>query len=279
MNAVTEWFLALLDEVGAEPRGNDRIRQCPAHRDSTPSLSISTGETGVVMITCHAGCTPRQIIDSLHLNWLQLRNAPTYPPSRHVRNWRLKVEFPPVDLRPGGSPSSRGMRLESVHDYGDHVLERWRHPVNTTAKDLLWFTRTSAGRIPGLLGVPTRDLALYMERQIRMAVAAGELVYVVESESSVDALTRHGLYATTWAGGAASPALHRLQTVLDGGHVVLVPDNDEPGIECARRIHAVLEPVTTQLDIILPPSGQDARDLLATNGIAAFTPTTEGGPT
>lgn len=33
-----------------------------------------------------------------------------------------------------------------------------------------------------------------------MAVAAGELVIVVES----DALVKSGLYATTWAGGASS---------------------------------------------------------------------------
>ena len=35
---------------------------CPAHKDRDPSLSISTGAGGRVLVNCHAGCTSKAII-------------------------------------------------------------------------------------------------------------------------------------------------------------------------------------------------------------------------
>jgi hypothetical protein len=70
-------------------------------------------------------------------------------------------------------------------------------------------------------------------------MAAGETV-VVESESSVDALIRAGIYATTWAGGATSPNLGRLASVLAGAEVLVVPDNDPVGRSCGTDVSAAL---------------------------------------
>jgi hypothetical protein len=265
--ASTIWLLELLDAVGSQPRGSRR-RQCPAHRDSTPSLSVDDGYTGVTVLHCHAGCDPEAILAALHLTWPALRDPPATPPSRYVHDQQLRLRFPRLVTGGLSRAGGRGFRLESLHEYGErHVLERWRHPV-TGAKRPFWSTRDDAGAlIPGLRDadgdrLPVSRLPLYLERDIRMAVAARELVAVVESESSADALVHAGLAATTWAGGAARPNLRRLSEVLHRGRVLLIPDNDPAGLECGRAIWTALRDRTARLDWVLPPPGQDARDLV-----------------
>ena len=104
-------------------------------------------------------------------------------------------------------------------------------------KSLMWERRDELGAwIPGLGGTALSDLPLYFETQARMGMAAGETIVVVESESSVDALIRAGIYATTWAGGATSPNLGRLTDVLGGAHVLVVPDNDQVGRNCGAGV-------------------------------------------
>ena len=37
--------------------------RCPGHDDREPSLSISEGDDGRVMIKCHAGCATENIVE------------------------------------------------------------------------------------------------------------------------------------------------------------------------------------------------------------------------
>ncbi len=39
--------------------------RCPAHEDRLPSLSISNGNDGRLLLYCHAGCSFREIIQAL----------------------------------------------------------------------------------------------------------------------------------------------------------------------------------------------------------------------
>jgi hypothetical protein len=47
-------------------------------------------------------------------------------------------------------------------------------------------------------------LPLYNETEVIRGGFLNEVIVVCESESSVDALTGRGIYATTWAGGASA---------------------------------------------------------------------------
>ena len=38
------------------------MARCPAHEDRSPSLSISSGRDGKVLLCCHAGCDQREVI-------------------------------------------------------------------------------------------------------------------------------------------------------------------------------------------------------------------------
>lgn len=177
-------------------------------------------------------------------------------PEAHAAEFCEHLTFPAVE-HAGGHPAAGGYRLEAVHDYRSHLLERWRHPA-TGRKELRWFTRDAAGNaIPGLRGTALHELQMYRESEARAALAMGEPVVLVESESSVDAI--RSVTATTWAGSATSVPVQRLQGALgaDGAGVVLVPDADDAGITCAAGLLATFP----GMGLLMPDAGEDARDL------------------
>lgn len=268
------WFLGLLDAVGSGPVGRP-VRQCPGHGDAAPSLSVGRGSDGRVLLRCHAGCDTRKVLAALHCPMGRLFTPATVTPAKFARTHCRNLTFPPLDTRGGGHPTSRGMRFDGEHAYGDRWwLLRFRHPV-TGAKELSWESRNPHGeRVPGLLGTPTDALPAYMHREVRKAVALDEPVLLVESESSVDTLIRAGWYATTWAGGATSVKVRALREALAGlddptrchRRTVVIPDHDEPGLAAL----AVLDAAGLAPYVLLPDPGDDARDLLHRTGPAAF---------
>lgn len=275
-----QWVHELLRALGSKQIG--KKWQCPAHGlvgEHSPSLTtsaVSDADDGRVLLYCHAGCTWQDILRALHLPATMLRVAPPTPPEKHARAYLPGVAFPPPKATEGGSPEQRGFRFESEHAYGDDVwLVRLRS--KSGAKEVTWESRNPHGeRVPGLLGRRTKDLPLYCEREIRMAMATEEPVLLVESESSADALRKAGWYATTWAGGAGSPPLQQLKRVLsvenaDGvvdtyPHLVVIPDYDAPGIECLHK----LNDAGLLVHLLHGEAGEDAKDLLLRVGPDAF---------
>src|SRR5260221_4230710 len=51
--------------LGGRKVGNSWIARCPAHEDSTPSLSIREANGGTVLVRCHAGCDQGRVIAAL----------------------------------------------------------------------------------------------------------------------------------------------------------------------------------------------------------------------
>jgi hypothetical protein len=233
--------------------------QCPAHRDATPSLAVAPGRTGVLVL-CRAGCGTTSVLAALGLRTSNLYDPPPMSPAAWIAFAGVHIDYPELELAGGSDPSER---LEAIHPYGEHYkLERWRS--SSGGKRLLWFRRDQAGCwIPGLGGAPTSQLPLYREPDVRICAATDEPLYVVESESSVDALNNAGRYGTTWAGGASTPPLAKLFTALDDvPDVRVIADNDAPGIRCAQAILTAVPHATGWLP---PQPGTDVRDLLATD--------------
>ena len=63
-----------LDRLPSRPvrSGAGYAARCPAHNDQSPSLSISTGRDGRVLIKCWAGCTTESVLEALGLKWQDL---------------------------------------------------------------------------------------------------------------------------------------------------------------------------------------------------------------
>src|SRR5215211_4715023 len=55
----------LAHALGGRKTGSGWIAHCPCHDDRTASLSIGQGRDGTILICCHAGCDPKQVISAL----------------------------------------------------------------------------------------------------------------------------------------------------------------------------------------------------------------------
>jgi DNA polymerase I-like protein with 3'-5' exonuclease and polymerase domains len=56
---------AFAKALGGHKTGTGWIAHCPLHDDRTPSLSISQGKNGKVLVHCHAGCNQRDVFASV----------------------------------------------------------------------------------------------------------------------------------------------------------------------------------------------------------------------
>ena len=61
---------AIAKALGGRKVGRGWIARCPAHDDRNPSLSLSTGKEGKVLLRCHAGCDQAPVIDALRARGL-----------------------------------------------------------------------------------------------------------------------------------------------------------------------------------------------------------------
>ena len=103
---------------------------------------------------------------------------------------------------------------------------------------------------------------LYRLPQVLEAVAAGEVIYLVEGEEDVHALEVTGQTATTAPQGGAN--FHLVDaTPLTGARVIAVVDKDKTGDEWARKVAASLEGVTAELVFKQAGKGKDVSDHLA----------------
>ena len=68
-------FLELLSGVQHYQNGSNA--RCPAHDDGTASLSVGiSDDDGKILINCHVGCTPEQVIGAMNLSFADLSPAP-----------------------------------------------------------------------------------------------------------------------------------------------------------------------------------------------------------
>lgn len=89
-------------------------------------------------------------------------------------------------------------------------------------------------------------------------VKAADVVFSVEGERDVETLFRFGLVATTNAGGCKAPWLPAYTETLRGKSVVVIPDNDEPGLQHAGVVVQALKDHATVTLIRLPVTAKGA---------------------
>ena len=61
--------------LGGHRAGATWMARCPVHEDRSPSLSITTGKDGKVLVRCHAGCDQRDLIAALRERGLWQRTG------------------------------------------------------------------------------------------------------------------------------------------------------------------------------------------------------------
>ena len=217
------------------------MARCPAHEDTQPSLSVARGDKHPVLLTCHAGCQPADILTALGLTWPDL-SAP-----------RDRADGD--DWTPAGPAvatyaytDQHGKVLFGVCRTAGKQFRQWRPDPDKPH-----------GRAWSVKGV---RLVLYRLPKVLAAVDAGEVIYVAEGEKDVHALEAAGVTATCNPGGAGKWQAAYAAT-LAGAEVVIVADNDHKGHEHARKVAASLDGKAASVQVVTARAGKDAADHLA----------------
>ena len=76
MSTAIDRVIEALERKGCRRSGSEWT--CPSHDDSTPSLSVSEGNDGRVLLKCQAGCQTEKVIADLGLDWKDLFLEPQH---------------------------------------------------------------------------------------------------------------------------------------------------------------------------------------------------------
>ena len=229
--------LERLHERGCTVTGaaNDQLSaQCPAHDDRRASLSVSQADDGKVLIKCHAGCRPEDIVGALGLQMQDLFS--------HEIVYRYEDET--------------GNLLSEVVRYPGKKF-RQRRP---TKKGYQW----SLGDVRRVL---------YRLPQLLEGGREGRTLYVVEGEKDVHALEQAGQVATCNPGGAGKWRHEYGEAFRGSSRVVIVADKDKSGRRHALEVAKSLDGIVPAVTIVQAATGKDASDHLAAGlGVNAFEP-------
>lgn len=208
-------------------RDQSLTAQCPAHDDTSPSLSVSVGKTRDLVVKCHAGCSADDVMAALGIKW--------------------------SDLSSNGASQ---LREEAVYRYTDEQ--------GTVLFEVVRFhPKTFRQRRPnGSWGIQGVRRVLYRLPKVLAAAADGKTVYIVEGEKDVEAVERAGGVATC-APASNWDKVIGAAACLEGANVVIVADRDATGYEKALGIGFDLVINGVAHRYALPAVGKDAADHLA----------------
>ena len=104
-------FLPLLKGV-QEAGAGKWVACCPAHDDSNPSMSVTVGDKGGILVHCHAGCSPEAIVGALGLKMSDLMKDD---------GKERKTSSKRKAAKPTGDPQPSFKAPKKPRDYGKKV--------------------------------------------------------------------------------------------------------------------------------------------------------------
>lgn len=236
-------------------RGNGRAL-CPFHDDRQPSFQVENDHG-----YCHAGCIPSS--NSKRFSVIDLhRNKTGLSVAEAVES--LESMFGIV--KPEGK--GRMKKFVKAYVYCDENGNALYEKVRYEPKSFSWRRFTDTGSIEYGLGNVRR--VLYNLEAIASS-SQDELIFFVEGEKDVDAMTGLGFLATTsgsaqgWSHIVRNHAAHM---ALKGHRVWVIADKDEPGRELADQVSRTLVKICPEVRILELPGEtiKDASDLIEKHG-------------
>lgn len=187
-------------------------------------MSVKQGDDRI-LLHCHGGCKPEDIVDAMGLKMSDLFIRPNaakdfkkieQPPKKQPKPWK-----PRNDIVASYEYRDDGGHLLAVKDRASNKFMSWRYQDKTGA----WFYGTGGVELP-----------LYKHECI------SNPVYLVEGEKDVDTMLAGGLHAVTNPNGAGEWK-DRYTEQLRGYDVCIIPDNDDSGRKhadtAANALHGV----------------------------------------
>lgn len=232
MNA-RELAAHLADGGPVKVSGGNYTIHCPAHRDRTPSLSVTDGNKGTVL-HCHAGCLPNDILAARGVTFTELMEGSEWLPEE-----AKETVYAYTDEQ--GQPL-----FEVVRKPGKQF--RQRVPDRSTLSGYRW----SLGNIRRVL---------FRLPEVIDAVADGHEVWVTEGEKDCEIVRSRHVCATTNPGGAGKWRDEYAASLAEA-HVTVWADADEVGRQHARQVRESLLAVGAEVRIVESAHGKDAHDHL-----------------
>jgi len=238
-------FLALFPAQPRKKSGNGWKVLCPAHDDRDPSLCITPSKSAdfIADFTCFGGCDRKTILNKMNLTWSDLQGN-----GHELQTKQRKVLV--------GS-------FNYTDEHGNEVYQIRRYEPKSFAVFHL-----ENGEY--ILGLGAQKPILYHLPELIEWIQQSKIIYVPEGEGKVDLLIAMGLASTTAPFGANAEWHSAFNEYLIGADVVILPDNDGPGLLCAQIRANSLVKVVKSLKVLqlpnLPPKG-DIKDWVNIGGI------------
>lgn len=211
--------------------------KCPAHDDRQASLTITKGQR-CTLFKCHAGC---QTEDVLQAAGLELKDTFYEHRQANVEKWKSYVE------------AREKRKIEAIYNYysvnGDYAYTKLRLENKKIIYGKLSNDRFSYG-----LGhdKPRKSyMAVYGDIQtVKKSISEGRTIFIPEGEKDVDTLTQKGYTAFTY--GGCNDWIPEFADLVSGANVVILADNDKPGMTVANNILHDIQGVVKSAKIIVP---------------------------
>lgn len=195
--------------AGVKGHSGKYMALCPCHDDSTQSLSICAGNDGRILMKCFAGCETSDVVAAIGLQMQDLFEEPT----------QLKW-------------SDGTVTQEAIYTYAGGKLKKEKYRRPDGSKFCTWkhlvagrWEKGRAGIAPGLYA---------------SCIDLPKSFFLVEGEKDVDSLKQAGMAAVSLPDGAQSKWETSYDAVFKGKEVVILPDNDAPGLNyselCAEKL-------------------------------------------
>lgn len=201
---------------------------CPAHDDIGPSLSVAKARRGdFALLYCHAGCDYGVIRAAIDNEFC----VSPWNEEKAKQNWQVRevvTKYTYYDAN--GKPLFRKIRYEPKSFGLEHLAnKRWQPGIN--------------GLKPVLYNLPK-------------IIQAGT-VFIVEGEKGADKLSEWGVTTTCSYNGASKSDQNpkwqpEYNFYLINKHIILLPDNDDPGFAHMQFIYDSLDHVKSKKICRLP---------------------------
>ena len=219
---------------------------CPCHDDNKPSLDIAPGDIKVVE-DCKAGCKHSDIANKIGVPQEQWyydyydKKQDGFNSFQYKEKWKMYIE------------SREKRKIEAVYPYvsinGGYAF----HKIRLEGKKILYGRLENERFSYGLQRSKPRKSyrAIYGDlNAIQKAIQCGKPVLIPEGEKDVDTLKKHGFVAFTY--GGVNDWQSDFAELVNGAMVIILADNDKPGIDIANRIYEDVVPVAKSAKIIVP---------------------------
>lgn len=262
----------VVEALGGRWHGSYGTAHCPVHDDRSPSLSVADGDTGRLLVNCHAGCDPLAVLAAL-------RQMGIDSPCRHESSSARPRPIIKADRRAkklwyaagpaAGTIAEIYLRQRAIkvpvpsvlrfHATAVHPFARTRLPAlvaavqqqddRATAVHLTFLRYDGTGKAN--IARSKLTVGPLGSGVVRLAAAQARLGL---AEGIEDALSAMQLFdVPCWAACGARIASVQLPPI--SREVVIFADNDTPGEIAARRAAKRFAREGRGTEIRCPPAG------------------------